>query len=106
MSDEWSEEEGFFEDQEEGNGCDYGCSEFCSEPQTKDAGLCTTECQEYLLAVETEADHGTSTWICTGCGCTDTTPCIGGCSWVRKNLCSQCAKKQEKTPAAAPRRGK
>ena len=98
---EWEEEEGF-EEEDDGACCDYCVTEFCSEPQTKEAGLCTTECQEYLLAVEAKADNGTSTWKCTGCGCTDTNPCvkylpgaaIETCHWVRKNLCSKCAEKQ------------
>ena len=103
MSDDWDEEEGFYEDREDENGCDYGCSEFCSDPQTRDAGLCTTECQEYMLRLEEEADQGTSSWKCTGCGCTDTNQCtkflpgaaIETCHWVRKNLCSACAQKQK-----------
>lgn len=33
----------------------------------------------------------TSRWKCIECGCTDTTPCPGGCAWVRPNLCSACA---------------
>jgi hypothetical protein len=34
---------------------------------------------------------------CVGCGCTDTTPCLGGCRWTGINeetdegLCSTCA---------------
>jgi hypothetical protein len=87
----WVEEEGFGE----GEGCDYGCGEYCAEPQTKEMGLCTTECQAYLCSVEAEADGGTWGWKCAVCGCTDTTPCPGGCSWVRKNLCSACAEKAE-----------
>lgn len=27
---------------------------------------------------------------CKHCGCTETTPCDGGCSWVMDNVCSQC----------------
>ena len=92
---EWDEEEGFCEeDTEEYDLCDYGF-EFCEDPQTKEAGLCTTDCQQYLCGVESDADGGTSTWKCQVCGCTDSTPCIGGCSWVRKNLCSACAQKQK-----------
>jgi hypothetical protein len=103
MSDEWEEEQGFYEDDESDNGCDYGVGEFCEDPQTKDAGLCTTECQPYLCSIEAIADQGTSTWKCHVCGCTDTTPCtkylpgaaIETCHWVRKNLCSECAEKQK-----------
>jgi hypothetical protein len=97
MSDEWGEEEGFYEEDglvDESADCDYGCTEFCEEPSTKDAGLCTTECQVYLCSVEAEADGGTGKWKCTGCGCTDSTPCSGGCHWVRKNFCSKCAQKE------------
>jgi hypothetical protein len=94
---DWEEEEGFDEeDSSEDGGCDYGVTEFCSEPQTRDMNLCTTECQTYLCSVEAEADGGTGKWKCDVCGCTDTTPCPGGCSWVRKNLCSKCADKQKK----------
>lgn len=28
---------------------------------------------------------------CKVCGCTDEQACIGGCSWVKWNLCSACA---------------
>jgi hypothetical protein len=105
---EWEEEEGFEEEEDDGACCDYGVTEFCSEPQTKEAGLCTTECQEYFLAVEMKTDDGTSTWKCTGCGCTDTNPCvkylpgaaIETCHWVRKNLCSTCAQKQKQQAQA------
>lgn len=27
---------------------------------------------------------------CVGCGCTDSSPCLGGCHWVRADLCSAC----------------
>lgn len=27
---------------------------------------------------------------CVGCGCTWRKPCRGGCSWVSKQVCSQC----------------
>lgn len=104
MNDEqgWGEEEGFGidVDDENENGCDYGVTEFCVEPQTKDLGICTTECSAYLCAVEAEADGGTASWKCTGCGCTDLTPCPGGCHWVRKNLCSKCAEKQKQQAQA------
>lgn len=32
----------------------------------------------------------TSSWKCDKCGCTDTTPCEGGCAWVAENKCSKC----------------
>lgn len=99
---EWEEEENFGDGEEE-LGCDYGCSEFCEDPQTRENGACTIECQTYLLAVEEKADNGTSSWKCTGCGCTDTNPCVKNspgvaletCHWVRKNLCSSCVEKQK-----------
>jgi len=28
---------------------------------------------------------------CQGCGCSDDNACKGGCHWVDKNLCSECA---------------
>ena len=101
MSDEWEEETGFSEE-DSAEGCPYGF-EFCEDPQTLDANLCTTECNTYNLSVEAQADGGTSKWKCTGCGCTDTNPCvkylpgaaIETCHWVRKNLCSKCAEKQK-----------
>lgn len=35
---------------------------------------------------------------CFYCGCTDSSPCPGGCSWanIKHTLCSQCAKKLNK----------
>ena len=27
---------------------------------------------------------------CKYCGCTDGQACVGGCSWVAKNVCSSC----------------
>jgi hypothetical protein len=97
---EWEEEQGFDEEEEE--VCPY-VFEFCEDPQTREAGLCTTECNTYLCSVEAEVDGGTSTWKCSVCGCTDTNPCITNlpgaaietCHWVRKNLCSTCADKQK-----------
>ncbi len=96
----WEEEEGWGEEDDLTNptaDCDYDCSEFCEEPQKKDAGLCTTDCQAYLCSVEADADGGTSGWVCDDCGCTDSTPCPGGCHWVRKNLCSSCAEKRRQS---------
>jgi hypothetical protein len=100
---DWSEEEGFGEECGEAIGCPYGCGEFCEDPQTRDANLCTTECSTYLCSVEAGADGGTETWVCTVCGCTDKQGCVTGkdlsgglietCHWVRKNLCSACANK-------------
>lgn len=37
-----------------------------------------------------------SKWVCKHCGCTENTPCPGGCFWVAPNLCSRCA--AENTP--------
>lgn len=31
---------------------------------------------------------------CRVCGCTETTPCAGGCAWVEPDLCSACAFKE------------
>jgi ParB family chromosome partitioning protein len=48
----------------------------------------------YQLTLGTGANSqdepGTSTWVCRVCGCTDDHACEGGCSWVEKDLCSQC----------------
>lgn len=27
---------------------------------------------------------------CKYCGCTNETPCLGGCHWVEENICSTC----------------
>lgn len=32
---------------------------------------------------------------CRVCGCTDSTPCEGGCEWVEADLCSACAFKEK-----------
>ncbi len=97
-------DEDFFADgddvseEDEDDCCEYGCGEFCSDPQTRDMGLCTTECTAYLCSIEADADGGTSSWKCDDCGCTNLTPCIGElgrvCHWVRKNLCSFCHEKR------------
>jgi hypothetical protein len=29
---------------------------------------------------------------CRVCGCTQTTPCAGGCIWAAEDLCSACAR--------------
>lgn len=33
--------------------------------------------------------------VCRVCGCTDLTPCPGGCAWVKPDLCSACATDEE-----------
>jgi len=63
MSDEWEEEQGFYEDDESDNGCDYGVGEFCEDPQTKDAGLCTDTDKFKPLMLPQKA------WIPTADGC-------------------------------------
>ena len=40
---------------EEDANCLYGF-EFCSDPQTRDMGICTTECEEYLDSVSQELE--------------------------------------------------
>ena len=53
------EEDWVEEEMQEEDSCDYGVSEPCSDPQTKDLGLCTTECAAYLGSVEQEQrEHG------------------------------------------------
>ena len=45
----------------------------------------------------------TTNWRCAECGCDDSTPCPGGCTWVRPNLCSVCADKiYERTTKCKP----
>jgi translation elongation factor EF-1alpha len=39
---------------ENGISCDYGVCEFCSNPQIKEMGLCTTDCLEYRKFIEEE----------------------------------------------------
>lgn len=29
--------------------------------------------------------------VCRECGCTNESPCEGGCAWVEEDLCSRCA---------------
>jgi hypothetical protein len=38
---------------------------------------------------------------CRVCGCTDSSPCPDGCSWVEKDLCSACQGKEEKKTESA-----
>lgn len=54
---EWDEQEWIEEEAEDEGSCDYGVSDPCSDPGTKELGLCTTECQAYLKAVERETKH-------------------------------------------------
>ncbi len=35
-----------------GLGCEYGCSEFCDDPGTREIGLCTTDCRTYMKSLE------------------------------------------------------
>ena len=42
---------------DEDEDCPYGF-EFCSDPETRDMGLCTTECNDYMKEVEAqEIEH-------------------------------------------------
>jgi hypothetical protein len=52
--DEWVEEGD--DEWEDELSCDYGVCEFCSDPQTKAMGLCTTECAEYLKSLKEVED--------------------------------------------------
>lgn len=45
------DEEDLKEYEDDDRSCDYGF-EFCSDPETKALGLCTTECEEYLRSIE------------------------------------------------------
>jgi len=55
---EWCEDVDDIEAQmEDEQGCDYGVSELCSEPDTKDMGLCTTECRAYMDSVKKENEE-------------------------------------------------
>lgn len=52
----FEEDEDWADEVTEEGSCDYGVSEICSDPQTKDLGLCTTECQAYLELVKKEQE--------------------------------------------------
>ena len=45
--------------EDEDPGCDYGL-EFCEDPQTRELGLCTTECAAYFKMVEAEYHEPTT----------------------------------------------
>lgn len=47
--DEYADPEVYMDELEE--GCDYGFG-FCSDPETRSMGLCTTECSAYMDVVE------------------------------------------------------
>lgn len=49
--DDYAEPEEYMDELEE--SCDYDF-EFCSDPETRAMGLCTTECSAYIEAVEEE----------------------------------------------------
>lgn len=51
-------ERDFEEEEDIDEGCNYGVSEPCAEPQTRAMGLCTTECSAYFDAVEAEEKEG------------------------------------------------
>lgn len=36
-------------------------------------------------------EEDTADRVCRDCGCTDSTPCAGGCAWIEPDLCSACA---------------
>lgn len=55
---DFDEEESWEEEFDE-SGCDYGVCEFCEDPQTKELGLCTTECAAYLAAVAADTNKKT-----------------------------------------------
>jgi hypothetical protein len=52
----FEEDEDWADEVTEEGSCNYGVSEICSDPQTKDLGLCTTECQAYLELVKKEQE--------------------------------------------------
>lgn len=54
----FEEDDGYDEDLC-GDGCPYGF-EFCSDPQTRELGLCTTECSDYMREVEAQAKETTT----------------------------------------------
>lgn len=55
MSDDINEQDYWEDECDDEGSCEYGVSEFCCDPQTRDMGLCTTECVAYLDAVEADA---------------------------------------------------
>lgn len=113
ISREWAEKAKFIEFYESGP-CDFCCEESCEGcPANVDGEeLCdyTGEecignklfCEECIVFAGElgEDEEDTSGWICRVCGCTDLTPCVGGCSWVEPYLCNICSRTLE-----ADRRG-
>jgi hypothetical protein len=54
---------------------------------------------EEKAAASAEGGEISSPRRCRVCGCTDETPCPGGCFWVAADLCSNCGA----SPASAVR---
>ena len=64
------------------------------------SGLCATDA-DGLHAVEVLERLGmqrAADWRCGVCGCTESTPCEGGCAWVAPNLCDRCARSEGEPP--------
>lgn len=59
--------------------------------ETLISGLCESCFDRITADDEEDTDEG---WACTGCGCTFTQPCPGGCYWFAEKLCSSCALKE------------
>lgn len=43
------------------------------------------------MAMLRRADVASGSAQCRVCGCTQGIACLGGCSWVERDLCSRCA---------------
>ncbi|MEV6119877.1 hypothetical protein AB0M23_05025 [Streptomyces sp. NPDC052077] len=82
-----------------GDGPRWYCSPACVSRALARAGAELAAAD--ALFPGTGADEAT----CVGCGCTEDTPCPGGCYWVHtasmSDLCSACASPQQLAAAAA-----
>jgi len=61
-------------------------SELQSEAEEK---IFCQNCQRVTRVVKNHCE-ACREMICRVCGCTDSEPCMGTCSWVEPGLCSNC----------------
>ena len=63
--------------------------------------LAEPKLEDFLPKEEPEREAKPKKGVCRVCGCTETTPCPGGCAWTDKTetLCTACAAKAKKGPA-------
>ncbi|MEV6122962.1 hypothetical protein AB0M23_21010 [Streptomyces sp. NPDC052077] len=82
-----------------GDGSRWYCSPACVSRALARAGA------ELAAADALFPGAGADEATCVGCGCTEDTPCPGGCYWVHtasmSDLCSACASPQQLAAAAA-----